>query len=55
MRGRAQDRIGPYLLADKNNDFTAVVVRVKINGTGYDRTEVRRQACHYLNMQRIID
>lgn len=45
--------VGSYLLAGGNNDFTADVVRVKLNGTWYDMAKVGRQARHNPHMQRI--
>ena len=46
--------VGSYLFQGENNDFTADVVRVKINGTWYDMAKVGRQALHNPHMQRIV-
>jgi nicotinate phosphoribosyltransferase len=46
--------VGSYLFEGENNDFTADVVRVKINGTWYDMAKVGRQALHNPHMQRVV-
>jgi nicotinate phosphoribosyltransferase len=45
--------VGSYLFQGENNDFTADVVRVKINGSWYDMAKVGRQALHNPHMQRV--
>jgi nicotinate phosphoribosyltransferase len=46
--------VGSYLFQGENNDFTADVVRVKINGTWYDMAKVGRQALPNPTMQRVV-
>ncbi|HEY7496362.1 MAG TPA: nicotinate phosphoribosyltransferase, partial [Candidatus Tectomicrobia bacterium] len=46
--------VGSYLFQGENNDFTADVVRVKINGSWYDMAKVGRQAFHNPHMQRVV-
>lgn len=46
--------VGSYLFEGENNDFTADVVRVKIDGQWYDMAKVGRQAYHNPNMQRVV-
>jgi nicotinate phosphoribosyltransferase len=46
--------VGSYLFEGENNDFTADVVRVKIEGQWYDMAKVGRQAHHNPNMQRVV-
>ena len=46
--------VGSYLFQGENNDFTADVVRIKINGAWYDMAKVGRQARHNPNMQRVV-
>jgi nicotinate phosphoribosyltransferase len=46
--------VGSYLFQGENNDFTADVVRVKINGSWYDMAKVGRRALHNPNMQRVV-
>ncbi len=46
--------VGSYLFEGDNNDFTADVVRVKIDGAWYDMAKVGRQARHNPHMQRVI-
>jgi hypothetical protein len=47
--------VSSYLLTGERNDFTAVVVCVKINGImWYDMVTVELQARHHPNMQRVI-
>jgi nicotinate phosphoribosyltransferase len=45
--------VGSYFFQGENNDFTADVVRVKINGSWYDMAKVGRQALHNPHMQRV--
>ena len=46
--------VGSYLFEGGNNDYTADVVRVKINGTWYDMAKVGRQAFDNPQMQRVV-
>jgi nicotinate phosphoribosyltransferase len=46
--------VGSYLFEGENNDFTADVVRVKIEGQWYDMAKVGRQARHNPNLQRVV-
>ncbi|ETX02974.1 MAG: nicotinate phosphoribosyltransferase [Candidatus Entotheonella factor] len=46
--------VGSYLFEGENNDFTADVVRVKIEGQWYDMAKVGRQARHNPHMQRVV-
>ena len=46
--------VGSYLFEGENNDFTADVVRVKIDHTWYDMAKVGRQARHNPNMKRVV-
>lgn len=46
--------VGSYLFQGDSNDFTADVVRVKINGTWYDMAKVGRQARHSPHLQRVV-
>ncbi len=46
--------VGSYLFEGENNDFTADVVRVKIDGQWYDMAKVGRQARHNPNMQKVV-
>ena len=50
--------VGSWLLSNSdesgtNNDFTADVVRVKIEGRFYDLAKVGRQACDNLMLERV--
>jgi nicotinate phosphoribosyltransferase len=46
--------VGSYLFGGGNNDYTADVVRVKINDTWYDMAKVGRQAFDNPHMQRVV-
>jgi nicotinate phosphoribosyltransferase len=46
--------VGSYLFEGKNNDFTADIVRVKLESRWYDMAKVGRQARPNPNMQRIV-
>ncbi|ETX00814.1 MAG: nicotinate phosphoribosyltransferase [Candidatus Entotheonella factor] len=46
--------VGSYLFEGENNDFTADVVRVKIEGQWYDMAKVGRRARQNPNMQRVV-
>lgn len=46
--------VGSYLFEGGNNDYTADVVRVNINGTWYDMAKVGRQARTNPHMQRVV-
>ncbi len=45
--------VGSYLFEGENNDYTADVVRVKIDGVWYDMAKVGREARHNPHMQRV--
>ena len=46
--------VGSYLFEGENNDFTADVVRVKIEGQWRDMAKIGRQARHNPHMQRVV-
>ncbi len=46
--------VGSYLFEGENNDFTADIVRVKIDQTWHDMAKVGRQARRNPNMQKVV-
>ena len=45
--------VGSYLMRGENNDFTADIVRVKLNGTWTDMAKVGRRAIDNPNLERV--